>query len=218
MRPQDNDFLTASATPGGAPSFKLPALPYAQNALEPHVSARTMGFHYGKHHQGYVDNLNKLVEGTAFADLPIDKILMKTAGASDKVAVFNNGAQAWNHAFFWRSMKKGGGGEPTEKLLKMIKTSFGSFDTFKEAFTAAAVSQFGSGWVWLVQKGDALEVVKTSNAGTPMTEGKTALLTCDVWEHAYYLDYQNRRKDFVNVFLDHLVDWEFASSRLEEND
>ena len=195
--------------------FQLPLLPYAPDALEPYVSARTMSFHYGKHHQTYVDNLNPLIAGAPWAGKPLEKIVVESAGAADKAAVFNNAAQVWNHTFFWQSMKAGGGGKPEGLLLERIEKSFGSFEEFKKAFVAAAVAQFGSGWVWLVQDGDRLTIVKTSNADTPLARGQTALLTCDVWEHAYYLDYQNRRKDFAQAFLDHLANWEFAASRLE---
>ena len=200
-----------SSTP---PPFQLQPLPYAPDALEPYISARTMSFHYGKHHQAYVDNLNKLIAGTPLAGQPLEKIITENAGIADKTAVFNNAAQVWNHNFFWQSMKPGGS-KPGERLLKQIEKSFGSLDEFKKIFTAAAVAQFGSGWVWLVQDGDKLIVVKTSNADTPPAHGQTALLTCDVWEHAYYLDYQNRRKDFVEVFLNHLANWEFADSQLK---
>jgi len=195
--------------------FQLPPLPYPQDALAPHLSAKTMSFHYGKHHQAYVDNLNKLAAGTPWAGQPLAKIIRESAGAADKAAVFNNAAQVWNHTFFWQSMKAGGGGKPTGRLLKQIDKSFQSFDEFKKAFAAAALAQFGSGWAWLIQEGDALKIVKTSNADTPVAHGQTALLTCDVWEHAYYLDYQNRRKDFVEAFLNHLVNWEFAASQLQ---
>jgi Fe-Mn family superoxide dismutase len=216
MNPHVEKSATGPAASGGAPAFTLPALPYAQEALEPHISARTMGFHYGKHHQAYVDNLNKLVAGTPWAaGQPLEKVILESAGKADKAAVFNNAAQAWNHAFFWNSMKAGGGGKPAGRLLKLVEKSFGGFDEFKSAFVTAAVAQFGSGWVWLVQEGDVLKIVKTSNADTPIAHGQTALLTCDVWEHAYYLDYQNRRKDFVEAFLNHLANWEFAESQLK---
>ena len=195
--------------------FQLPSLPYAQDALEPYVSARTMSFHYGKHHQAYVDNLNKLIASTPWAGQSLEKVVVESAGAADKAAVFNNAAQVWNHTFFWQSMKAGGGGKPDGRLLERIEKSFGSVEEFKNAFVAAAVAQFGSGWVWLVQEGDSLKIVKTSNADTPVAHGQIALLTCDVWEHAYYLDYQNRRKDFVQAFLDHLANWEFAASQLK---
>lgn len=195
--------------------FQLPPLPYAQEALEPFVSAKTMSFHYGKHHQAYVDNLNKLAAGTAWVGQPLEKIITDTAGVADKAAIFNNAAQVWNHTFFWQSMKAGGNGKPTGRLLKLGDKSFGSFDEFKKAFATAALAQFGSGWTWLVQEGEMLKIVKTSNADTPVAHGQTAILACDVWEHAYYLDYQNRRKDFVDAFLDHLANWEFAASQLK---
>lgn len=202
--------------PAGAGAFTLPALPYAQEALEPYLSRRTMEFHYGKHHRAYVDNLNKLVSGTPWeAGCTLDKVILDCAGKADKTAVFNNAAQAWNHSFFWKCMKPGGGGQPSGRLMELIAQSFGNFGTFKEAFVTAAVAQFGSGWVWLVQEGDSVKIVKTSNADTPAAHGQTALLTCDVWEHAYYLDYQNRRKDFVEGFIDHLANWEFAASQLK---
>ena len=204
-----------AAMSGASPAFTLPALPYAQNALEPYVSAKTMSIHYGKHHQVYVDNLNKLVAGTPLASQSLEKIITGTAGMTDKTAVFNNAAQTWNHTFFWSSMKQAGGGKPTGRLLQLIEASFGSYEKFRTGFIDAAVSQFGSGWVWLVQEGDLLKIEKTSNADTPMAHGKQVLLTCDVWEHAYYLDYQNRRKDFVQVFLDHLANWDFAAAQLK---
>ena len=199
-----------------SPTFTLPVLPYAPDALEPSISARTMEFHYGKHHQTYVDNLNKLVVGTSWAaGKPLEQVVMDTTGKADKAAVFNNAAQAWNHTFFWKSMKRGGGGLPNGQLLDRIQKSFSHVEEFKKAFLDAALAQFGSGWVWLVQEGDALKVVKTSNADTPMAHQQTAILTCDVWEHAYYLDYQNRRKDYVQDFLDHLANWEFAEAQLK---
>ena len=216
IKPSAEKPKAAPAAPGAAPAFTLPALPYAAEALEPHISARTMSFHYGKHHQAYVDNLNKLVAGTPWAaGQPLEKVVVESAGLPDKAAVFNNAAQAWNHAFFWKCMKPAGGGLATGRLMDLIKKSLGGFDEFKNAFVTAAVAQFGSGWVWLVQDGGALKIVKTSNADTPLAHGQTALLTCDVWEHAYYLDYQNRRKDFVQAFLDHLANWEFAASQLK---
>ena len=206
----------AAVAPAPPPTqaFALPALPYAQNALEPHISVKTMGFHYGKHHQGYENNLNKLVADTPLATQPLDQVIQKTAGGAEQAAIFNNAAQVWNHSFFWQSMKPGGGGQPTGRLMEQIKKSFGNFEAFKAAFVAAAGAQFGSGWVWLVQEDNALKVVKTANADTPLAHGQTALLTCDVWEHAYYLDYQNRRTDFVTIFLEHLVNWDFAATQL----
>lgn len=205
-----------AATPTNEPVFKLEALPYSADALEPYVSAKTMGFHYGKHHKGYVDNLNKLVAGTPrAAESSLVKVVVESAGKAETAALFNNAAQAWNHDFFWKSMKPNGGGQPSGLLLEKIVKSFGSLDEFKNAFQTAGVSQFGSGWVWLVQDGDALKIVKTSNADTPIAHGQVPLLTCDVWEHAYYLDYQNLRKDFIQTFLDHLVNWDFATSQMK---
>jgi Fe-Mn family superoxide dismutase len=203
------------AAGGGAPAFSLPTLPYAQDALAPHLSARTLSVHHGKHHQAYVDNLNKLAVGAKMGDLPLEEIIRQTAGKSDQAGLFNNAAQVWNHTFFWKSMAPDGGGAPTGKLAERLNAAFGSFDAFKTAFTEAAMTQFGSGWAWLVQEGDTLKIVKTSNADTPLAHGQTALLACDVWEHAYYLDYQNRRKDFVQAFLDHLANWDFAASQMK---
>lgn len=205
----------APTVQAGTSAFTLSALPYARNALEPHLSANTIDFHYGKHHQGYVDNLNRLTANTDMAGLPIEKIILKTAGNTGKVSIFNNAAQVWNHTFFWKSMKQGGNSAPTGRLAEMITASFGSFDSFKTAFSDASTTQFGSGWTWLIQEGNTLKIVSTSNADTPIAHGQTALIVCDVWEHAYYLDYQNRRKDFVQAFLNHLANWEFAASQLK---
>ncbi len=191
-----------------------PELPYSAKALEPYMSARTLSFHHGRHHRAYVDACNRLIAGTDLADAPLETIIRRTAGAADRIAIFNNAAQAWNHAFFWRSMRPKGGGKPQGRLLELIEKSFGSYEAFREAFLDAATSQFGSGWAWLVLDGDRLRVVKTSNADTPIIRGQTPLLVCDVWEHAYYLDYQNRRRDFVEAFLDHLANWEFAATQL----
>ena len=188
----------------------LPPLPYADNALAPVISTNTMGFHYGKHHKGYVDNLNKLVPGTEFANLTLEQIIAKAAGKVDKTAIFNNAAQTWNHTFYWHSLKPKGGGEPPAVLKKKIENSFGTLDACKKELATAAMAQFGSGWVWLVLNGDKLEVTKTANAEVPMTTGLKPLLTIDVWEHAYYLDYQNRRADYVSAILDKLINWEFA--------
>ena len=189
----------------------LPPLPYAQSALDPVVSAETIGFHYGKHHKGYVDKLNSLVAGTTFADLSLEGIIAKTAGKADQTAIFNNAAQAWNHTFYWRSLQPSGGGKPPAALLALIDSSFGSLDACKKELAEAATTQFGSGWAWLVQEGGGLKVVKTANAQTPLTQGVTPLLTLDVWEHAYYLDYQNRRKDYVAAVIDKLMNWAFAA-------
>ncbi|MEW6039109.1 MAG: superoxide dismutase [Pseudomonadota bacterium] len=194
-----------------ASPHSLPPLPYAENALEPVISAKTIGFHYGKHHKGYVDNLNKLVAGTEYADAPLEKIITDTAGKADKALIFNNAAQVWNHTFYWRSLRPKGGGEPPAALKRKIEVSFGSVDACKKEIANAAVSQFGSGWAWLVLNGDKLEIIKTANADTPLTSGTKPLLAIDVWEHAYYLDYQNRRADYVSAVLDKLVNWEFAS-------
>jgi Fe-Mn family superoxide dismutase len=192
----------------------LPALPYADNALAPVISANTIGFHYGKHHKGYVDNLNKLIAGTEFGDLPLEKIITRTADKTDKVAIFNNAAQTWNHTFYWRSLKPKGGGDPPTALKQKIDASFGAMDACRKELATAAMAQFGSGWVWLVIDGDKLKVINTGNADVPMTAGLKPLLTIDVWEHAYYLDYQNRRADYVNAVLDKLINWEFASENL----
>ncbi len=197
-----------------ASPYVLPSLPYADNALSPVISANTIGFHYGKHHNGYVDNLNKLVAGTEFANLPLDKIITRTAGKTDKTAIFNNAAQTWNHTFYWRSLKPKGGGEPPEVLKQKIGASFGTLDACKKEWATAAMAQFGSGWAWLVLDSDKLKVIRTGNADVPMTSGMKPLLTIDVWEHAYYLDYQNRRVDYVNAVLEKLINWDFAAENL----
>ena len=194
----------------------LPPLPYAQNALDPVISANTISFHYGKHHKAYVDNLNKLIEGTQFADLSLEKIITETAGKAEKIAIFNNAAQTWNHTFYWSSLKPKGGGEPPSVLKKKIEASFGTVDACKKELATAATTQFGSGWAWLVLDGDKLKVVKTSNADVPLTKGMKPLLNIDVWEHAYYLDYQNRRVDYLNVVIDKLINWGFAADNLKK--
>ena len=194
--------------------FALPSLPWAEDAMDPLISSKTIGFHYGKHHKAYVENLNKLVLGTEFAKLPMEKIIAETAGKADKAAIFNNAAQAWNHAFYWRSLKPKGGGEPSAALKKKLEASFETFDAFKKEFAAAATSQFGSGWVWLVPDGDKLKVIKTGNADTPIAKGVKPLLTIDVWEHAYYLDYQNRRPDYIAAVIDKLINWDFAAKNM----
>jgi Fe-Mn family superoxide dismutase len=194
-------------------AFELPALPFAKDALEPHMSAQTFDFHHGKHHNTYVVNLNNLVKDTPLAEKSLEDIITETAGDAEKVGVFNNAAQVWNHTFFWNCMKPNGGGAPTGALADAITASFGSFDAFKEQFKTAGMTQFGSGWAWLVQDGDKLEIVKTANADTPLAHGKKALLTVDVWEHAYYLDFQNRRPDFIQSFLDNLVNWDFVAEQ-----
>ncbi len=197
-----------------AAPIELPPLPYADNALDPYISANTIGFHYGKHHKAYVDNVNKMIAGTEYADMQLEKIITATAGNAEKQSIFNNAAQVWNHTFYWKSMKPKGGGAPPKELAAKIDAAFGSYDGFKKAFTEAAVTQFGSGWAWLAAKDGALQIVKTPNAENPLVKGLKPVLTIDVWEHAYYLDYQNKRPDYVAAFLDHLVNWDFAASNL----
>jgi Fe-Mn family superoxide dismutase len=194
--------------------FELPALPYAENALEPYYSAKTISFHHGKHHKAYVDNLNKLVPGTDLEGKSLEEVVLASAGNPQKAGIFNNAAQIWNHTFFWHSLKPGGDGKPTGALAAKMDQAFGSYQKFVEQFKAAAVGRFGSGWAWLVVEGGALKIVATPNAETPITAKQTPLFTVDVWEHAYYLDYQNRRPDFVQAFLDHLVNWDFANANL----
>lgn len=192
----------------------LPALPYADTDLQPVISAQTIGFHYGKHHKAYVDNLNKLLEGKPMLEMPLEKIIMETAGQADKIGIFNNAAQVWNHTFYWNCMKKNGGGKPTGKLLDLIETQFQGFDNFKKELSQFAMTQFGSGWAWLVQDKDQLKIVKTANADVPLTQGMKPLLTIDVWEHAYYLDFQNRRADYVSAVIEKLINWEFVDKNL----
>jgi Fe-Mn family superoxide dismutase len=199
-----------SQTSQAASPHVLPPLPYAENALEPVITANTIGYHYGKHHKAYVDNLNKLITGTEYADFPLERIITGTAGQADKAAIFNNAAQVWNHTFYWNSMTPKGGGEPPVALKQKIQASFSSVDACRKELASAAVSQFGSGWAWLVLDQDKLRVMKTANAEVPFTSGVKPLLTIDVWEHAYYLDYQNRRADYVNAVLDKLINWDFA--------
>ncbi len=202
---------TNSSSAAGVPSPQtLPPLPYSENALEPIITAKTMSFHYGKHHKAYVDNLNKLIAATDYANLSLEKIITSTAGQAEQMAIFNNAAQSWNHTFYWKSLTPNGGGEPPAALKLKIEASFGSVDTCKKELASTAVSQFGSGWAWLVLDGSLLKVVKTANANIPITMGLKPLLAIDVWEHAYYLDYQNRRADYVNAVLDRLINWEFA--------
>ena len=192
----------------------LPPLPFADNALDPVISANTLSFHYGKHHKAYVDNLNKLVAGTELADLSLEKVIAATAGRADKAGIFNNAAQTWNHTFYWNSLVPKGGGEPPAALKQKIEASFGTVEACKQELATAATTQFGSGWAWLALDGDKLKVVKTANANVPLTEGMKPLLVIDVWEHAYYLDYQNRRADYVNAVLDKLINWGFAANNL----
>lgn len=194
--------------------FVLPPLPYPDNALNPYISTQTVGFHYGKHHQGYVNKLNELVAGLPLADQPLEAVIAATAGKVDQAAIFNNAAQIWNHTFYWNSLRTKGGGKPTGALAEAIDRSFGGFDAFKAEFLKAATGQFGSGWAWLVKDGDKLAVTKTSNADTPIAHSQRPLLTIDVWEHAYYLDYQNRRADYVAAIFENLINWDFAAQNL----
>lgn len=199
---------------GNAGPITLTDLPYAEDALAPHISARTISFHYGKHHRGYVDKLNALIGGTPFSTLPLSEIIQKTHGQADHAAIFNNAAQVYNHAFYWNSMVQGGGGKPKGTIAQKIDAAFGSYEKFAQAFSEASASQFGSGWAWLAADGETLKIIKTSNADTPIAMGLKPLLTIDVWEHAYYLDYQNRRTDYIKAFLENLVNWEFAEKNL----
>lgn len=190
-------------------AIELPALPYAQDALEPHISKETLEYHYGKHHKTYVDNLNKMIEGTEFADKSLEDIVRSSQGG-----MFNNAAQVWNHTFYWNCLSPNGGGEPTGKVADAINAAFGDFDKFKEEFTKTSVGTFGSGWGWLVQKADgSVALVSTSNAATPLTGDDTPLLTCDVWEHAYYIDYRNARPKYLEAFWN-LVNWDFVASQM----
>ncbi len=190
-------------------AIALPPLPYAKNALEPHISAETLEYHYGKHHQAYVNKLNGLIEGTEFADMPLEDIIRKASGGT-----FNNAAQTWNHSFYWQSLSPDGGGEPSGKLADALGKAFGSVDAFREQFGNSAAGNFGSGWTWLVQRPDgSLAIVNTSNAATPITGDDTPLLTIDVWEHAYYIDYRNARPKYIEAYWN-LVNWDFAASNM----
>lgn len=191
--------------------FELPPLPYAKDALAPHMSAETFDYHYGKHHQAYVNKLNALTEGTDNANKSLEDLIRTTEGG-----LFNQAAQVWNHTFFWNSMKPSGGGEPSGDIAAAIARSFGGLSEFKEAFTSAAAGRFGSGWAWLVKNSDGnLAITSTANAGNPLTDGQTPILTLDVWEHAYYIDYRNARPKFIGAYLDHLVNWDFANQNLK---
>jgi len=195
-------------------TIKLPELPYAMDALEPHISTDTMEFHYGKHHRGYVDKLNNLIEGTHFEDMPLEQIIV-SARESAEIDILNNAAQAWNHAFFWQSLSPTGQSEPVGRIRDLIEDEFGDIDKFKEEFRAAATTQFGSGWTWLVLDAGKLRIMSTTNADSPIGTHMTPLLTLDVWEHAYYLDYQNERARYVDAFLDKLIDWRFALDNVQ---
>jgi superoxide dismutase, Fe-Mn family len=196
-------------------TIQLPDLPYAKDALAPHISAKTLEFHHDKHHAAYVNNANKMIAGTDLADRSLEEILRAAAASPEKKGLFNNAAQIWNHTFLWHSMSPKGGGKPSGAIAERIQQDFGGYDAFAEKFSGAAVGQFGSGWAWLVLDGGKLKVEATANADTPLVHGRTALITCDVWEHAYYLDYQNRRPDYVKTFLEKLVNWNFANTNLK---
>lgn len=204
------NIITNRAVP-----FELPPLPYSDNALSPVISANTISFHYGKHHKGYVDNLNNIAKGTKYESLPLEDVVLKSAKSKADSAIFNNAAQIWNHNFYWNSMRPNGGGKPSGFLAQKIDESFGNFDNFKKQFADVTISQFGTGWGWLVaDKKGKLSIVKTGDAEVPMTQKLKPLLTIDVWEHAYYLDYQNRRAAYVNAVIDKLLNWDFAAKNL----
>lgn len=193
----------------------IPELPFTKDALEPYISSRTLDFHYGKHHNAYVVNTNKLLENHALKDKTLEEIIESTAGDSSQAGLFNNAAQVWNHTFYWSSIKPKGGGQPTGKIADRINKDLGGYDKFVASFQTAGVGQFGSGWAWLVvNKNGKLEVIKTANADTPLARGLKPVLTLDVWEHAYYLDYQNRRPDYVKSFMENLLNWDFANSNI----
>ena len=192
--------------------FALPVLPYKMNALEPFISENTFNFHYGKHHQAYINNLNNLVKDNEMSAMTLEEIIKLSKGDANKAGVFNNAAQVWNHTFYWHSMRPQGGGEPQGKLREQIEKDFGGFEQFKEQFKQAGATQFGSGWAWLILEDGKLKVTKTGNADLPLAKGQVPILTVDVWEHAYYLDYQNRRPDYLGIFLENLANWEFAEN------
>ena len=195
-------------------AITLPDLPFAKDALVPHISANTLDYHYGKHHNAYVTNLNNLLSGSDLESAPLETIITKTVGNAEKVGVFNNAAQVWNHTFYWNSMKTNGGGQPNGNVADLINGTFGSFDNFVTEFKKAGATQFGSGWAWLILDNGQLKITKTANADTPIAHGQTPLVTVDVWEHAYYLDYQNRRPDYLAVFIEHLINWDFVNANL----
>jgi Fe-Mn family superoxide dismutase len=196
--------------------FELPPLPYAKDALAPHISAETLEFHHGKHHKTYVDNLNKMVADTPMATMSLEEVIKAAAKDAAKAGIFNNAAQVWNHTFYWNCMKPGGGGKPSGAVSRKIASDLGGYDKFLAAFKDAATTQFGSGWAWLVVDGGKLAVMKTGNADLPLARGLTALLTIDVWEHAYYIDFRNARPKYIETFMEHLVNWDFVNANLEE--
>jgi Fe-Mn family superoxide dismutase len=207
-------LIGAPVVARAAAPYVLFPLPYPDNALAPVISAQTIGFHYGKHHQAYLTNLNKMVEGTAMAEMSLEQVIRNAAGVADKAGLFNNAAQVWNHTFYWNGLRPNGGGAPGKELAWRIEKDFGSLDSLRKELFTAASTQFGSGWAWLVEEGGKMKVVKTGNAETPLTRGVKPLFTIDVWEHAYYLDYQNRRADYINAILDKLINWEFVAKNL----
>jgi Fe-Mn family superoxide dismutase len=195
-------------------AISLPDLPYSKDELAPYISANTLDFHYGKHHKTYVDNLNKLIAGTDLADKPLEEIIKITAKDTTKAGIFNNAAQVWNHSFYWQGLKKNGGGAPQGAIAAKINSAWESYDKFAEELKNAGITQFGSGWAWLVLEGNQLKITKTANADTPLAHGQKALLTIDVWEHAYYLDYQNKRPDYLAAVIQNLINWDFVNANL----
>jgi Fe-Mn family superoxide dismutase len=198
----------------GGQKLVLPTLPYSKDALEPFISAKTLHYHYGKHHLGYLNKTNKAIAGTKYAGASLATVIEQTRGKTDKTDIFNNAAQVYNHSFYWNSMKPGGGGQPTGRLAQMLETAFGGYNKFAARFSKAAASHFGSGWTWLVTDGKALKIISTANADIPIAHGLKPLLTIDLWEHAYYLDYQNARLDYIQNYLKQLVNWDFATDNL----
>jgi superoxide dismutase, Fe-Mn family len=213
FNPGDLDMNAPAATG----PFKLPPLPWGESALAPVISARTIGLHFGKHHATYVKKLNELVAGTRLADVSLEQVIAETVGKEDQKKIFHNAAQAWNHTLFWNSLRPAGGGAPSGDVARRIESDLGGLERFKQDFANAAVECFGSGWAWLVDRDGKLEILATSDAGTPITMGATPLLTIDVWEHAYYLDYENRRPEFAKAVIDHLLNWDFAQQQLEQS-
>ncbi len=195
-------------------AITLPQLPFEKDALAPYISANTLDFHYGKHHKAYVDNLNKLIEGTELAAKSLEEIIKIAAKDSAKAGIFNNAAQVWNHSFYWQCLKKAGGGAPTGAVAEKIKATWGNFEKFADDLKNAGITQFGSGWAWLISEGNELKITKTANADTPIAHGQKPLLTIDVWEHAYYLDYQNRRPDYLSAVIQNLINWDFVNANL----
>lgn len=207
-------ILRRKSPQASADSILQEPLPYPENRLSPYISSKTLSFHYGRHHKAYVEKTNHLVKATNLEGLPLEEIIRKSAARPDMKPLFNSAAQAWNHSFYWQSMKPGGGGKPGAEILNLIKSSFGSFEEFKKQFETAAVSHFGSGWVWLIKENSKLKIIETHDADNPLAQDQKPLVTLDVWEHAYYLDCQNERMEYVKAFLDHLVNWTFAESQL----